>query len=222
MARKERDFQIEIRQSLRTLAGEKHYFKIPDAGFTNPYDAFLVYGGKFYALEYKISKSTTSIPLVQFFKNQPHELENLKRVRRCGQKAYIMINIWEPRKRNEILVLDPAQYDWLVASIAPKKSIKIDDPLLRRECLFIEKKDGVYDLNPMIVGESSKPYIEISEEEAEELVKFGAISTITRKQHEESSKCEPDPECARESLGFKQSPSKKPKEFGYPKSKSLN
>ncbi len=150
MARTEKTFQAEIRQSLRTLAGEKHYFKIPDVGFTNPYDAFLVYGGRFYALEYKISKSTTSIPLVNLFKGREHELENLKRVRNCGQKAFILINVWEAHKRNEILVLDPAQYEWLVSSVAPKKSIKIDDPLLRRECLFIEKKDGVYDLNPIV------------------------------------------------------------------------
>jgi len=149
MARTERTFQTEFRQSLRTLPGVKFYHKIVDAGFTNPFDAVLCYNKAFLGLEYKISKSLTSIPLVNLFSNRAHELQALKRVKQAGGKEWILINIWNPHKWNYILAMDTEQYDYLVDAITPKKSIKINDPLLSN-IIRIDKKDGVYDLTSLI------------------------------------------------------------------------
>ena len=142
----ERVFQSEIRQSLRTLPGPKHYFKIPDSGFICPYDAYLVYCRKFYALEYKISKNTISIPWVNLFSGREHELLELKKAREAGAGALILINIFNPRKWNYVLAMDVAQYEFIKSFISPKKSIKLDDPMLK-EVTWLEKdSEGLWPL----------------------------------------------------------------------------
>jgi len=149
IGRSEKTFQGEFRQSLKSLPGTKFYHKIVDAGFRNPFDAIMNYKGILYGLEYKICKNTISIPLVGMFKGREHELDYLRAVKKSGGQEYILVNIYEPRKRNEILVLDINQYEMLLDHVAPKKSIKLNDPILSK-CLFIQKTSDGYDLNPLI------------------------------------------------------------------------
>jgi len=149
--RSEKTFQTEIYQSLRSLSGTKFYHKIVDSGYTNPFDAVMCYARTFYALEYKISKNTISIPLCQLFYRRSHELSALKQVRQAGGKSWILINVFNPHKWNYVLAMDPTQYEFIVAYIAPKKSIRLDDPMIKREILHLEKSDGVWNLKPLII-----------------------------------------------------------------------
>lgn len=154
MARNEATFVTEFRRSLRTLEGDKFYHKIVDAGFQNPFDSFMVYKGEFYALEMKISKNRVSIPLVDLFRNRQHELDALHRAEDANGTSYILINIFHPHENNFVYFMSVAQYDYLVSSVAPKKSIKLNDPMLNRIGKLKKIKHGlemVWDLNPLIL-----------------------------------------------------------------------
>lgn len=148
--RNERIFCTELHRSARTIR-PAFWWKIPDAGFRNHFDIVCCCKRKFYAIEAKISKNKTSIPLVDLFRNRQHEIAALKQVQGAGGKAWILINVFNPHKWNYVLAMDPPQYEWLVASVAPKKSIKLDDPIIKREILHLEKSDGAWDLKPLII-----------------------------------------------------------------------
>lgn len=147
--RNERIFCTELHRSARTIS-PVFWHKIVDSGYRNPFDIVCCCKCKFYAIEAKISKNKVSIPLVDLFRNRSHELSALKQVRSAGGKSWILINVFNPHKWNYVLAMDPVQYDWLVASIAPKKSIKLNDPVLQ-DVLRIEKENGVWQLNKLII-----------------------------------------------------------------------
>lgn len=130
MPRKEKDFQAEIRQSLRSLPNVKFYHKIPDAGFQNPFDASMTYDGISYGMEYKISKNSISIPLYELFKGREHEIRELRRVKAAGGRGMVLVNVFVARIVNIAYVFDIDHYLYLCKRILPKKSIKLDNPIL--------------------------------------------------------------------------------------------
>jgi len=150
MPRTERTFCSELKRSSSTIQ-PCLWWKIPDAGFRNYFDIVCCAKRQFIAIEAKISKSKTSIPLIELFRNREHELQALKKVRASGGKTWILINIFNPHKWNYILAMDIAQYELLVSYISPKKSIKLDDHMLTSEILHIYKnKEGLWDLTKLI------------------------------------------------------------------------
>jgi len=148
--RNEKNFCTELYRSARTIR-PVFWHKIVDSGYRNPFDIVCCCKRNFYAIEAKISKNKISIPLVDLFRDRQHEIAALKQVRQAGGKAWILINVFNPHKWNYVLAMDPTQYEWLVASVAPKKSIKLDDPIIKREILHLEKSDGVWNLKPLII-----------------------------------------------------------------------
>ena len=153
MARQEKDFQAEIHRSLRSLPNTKFYHKIVDNGFTNPFDAVMTYDAVSYAMEYKISKGHVSIPLYELFKGREHEIRELLRVKRSGGRSYVLVNVFVARIVNVAYVFEIDHYLYLCRRILPKKSIKLNDPILS---LFpqlekIKTDTGpIWDLNPII------------------------------------------------------------------------
>jgi penicillin-binding protein-related factor A (putative recombinase) len=150
MARTERTFCTELKRSTPTIQ-PCFWWKIPDAGFRNYFDIVCCAKRQFIAIEAKISKSKTSIPLMELFKNREHELLALKKVRESGGQAWILINIFNPHKWNYVLAMDIAQYLLLVEYAKPKKSIKLNDPMITNEILHIYKNDErLWDLTKLI------------------------------------------------------------------------
>lgn len=139
---------------MRSLPDEKFYFNIRDDGFQNPFDAMMLYHGKFYALEYKISKNSTSIPLFELFRNREHELRYLECVERCGGVSYILVNVFIARKINTVYCFRPSEYKSLCSRVHPRKSVKLTDPILDH-FIRMEKIDGghekIWNLNQLIV-----------------------------------------------------------------------
>jgi len=153
--RNEKVFQSEIRSALRTLSGVKFYFKVPDLGAQNPFDAILVYNSMTIALEYKISKNTISIPLWQLFSGRDHEISALRRVKLAGGYGYILLNIFDAHKINTVYIIDVDDYVALMNEILPAKSIKLSDNRLKKFTQMVKVKnnyDRIWDLN-QIIGE---------------------------------------------------------------------
>lgn len=153
MARQEKTFQTEFYQSLRSLEGTKFYHNIRDDGFQNPFDAVLTYKGISYGLEYKISKNHVSIPLTGLFRERAHEIRELRRIKLSGGRGYILINVFVPHKLNTVYILDVDHFISLCDRVAPKKSVKLNDPILN---LFPQMKrlstdtGKIWDLNSII------------------------------------------------------------------------
>lgn len=90
---KESNFANEIKKSCQQF--KCFYYKIPDAyGMARfsppkPFDAFVVYDGKYFAFEYKMMKSQTAFP---FNKVRPHQISNLLEVKKAGGYSFIIIN----------------------------------------------------------------------------------------------------------------------------------
>jgi len=90
---KESIFANEIKKACSTF--DCFYYKIPDAyGMARfsppkPFDAFVVYKGKYYAFEYKMVKSQTAFA---FSRVRPHQIDNLMKVWKNGGEAFIVIN----------------------------------------------------------------------------------------------------------------------------------
>lgn len=130
MARQEKTFQAEFRQSLKSLPGVKFYHKIVDNGYQNPFDAVMTYEGISYGLEYKISKNKVSIPLQELFKGREHEIMELRRVKAGGGVGIVLINVFVPHKLNTVYLMDIDQFLSLCRMAHPKKSIKLNHPAL--------------------------------------------------------------------------------------------
>lgn len=143
MARKEKDFQAEFRQSLRTLKDPCWYHKIVDAGFKNPFDAVLTYGNS-YGLEYKITKNKASIALKTLFKGREHQPIELMRMKKAGGIGYMIINVFEPRKRNFIIVLKIEEYYGLIDK--GYSTIKFLDPIIK-PYIYEKNSEGLWPLN---------------------------------------------------------------------------
>ena len=139
--RKEKDFQKEIFQSLRTLPGPKFYWKLRDDGLIQPFDAILLYAQTFTAIEYKIAKAKRSLNLASLFKGREHQLHSLKRVREAGGKALILINAFIPRELNVCFYLDPAYYDFL----EPEKTMTLRRAL--EVIPYVGEENGDWPLN---------------------------------------------------------------------------
>lgn len=150
MPRNERNFCSELHRSAITIK-PVFWWKIPDAGFRNWFDIVCCANKKFIAIEAKISKSKTSIPLVNLFSKREHELTALKRVEAAGGTSWVLINVFNPHKWNYVLAMSVDTYEYIVKAVEPKKSIKLDGHLLKDECIRIEKNsEGFWDLTPLV------------------------------------------------------------------------
>jgi len=97
---KEADFSLEIKHSLESQFKDVHYKKIPDQPFNpssfvrfNPdksYDSYVVIGGCFSALEYKLHKSKNAFPLKDVSLIQRASLMD---VVDAGGNAYVVIGV---------------------------------------------------------------------------------------------------------------------------------
>jgi len=115
----ERDFQYECQQAFKLF--NCSYHKIPDAPpvfakpcpkcnykikpiyrFTppKPYDAYVIYQGVHFSLEYKIHKATTAFP---FNKLEKHQEIGLLKDQEEGARSFLLINIRTPGKGGGML-----------------------------------------------------------------------------------------------------------------------
>jgi len=158
MGKKEKDFQVEFKRSfdhyLWTEEKDGLYYKIPDVGFTNPFDCFIVCNKKFMALELKLCKAKATFNFKTFFRNREHELYALRKVTLCGFSGYVLINHFIPRKENTVYALK-----WKVAQAIydEQGSIKLED--LKKCSIRIPKIIGrygkVWDLSPILNNKQS-------------------------------------------------------------------
>lgn len=96
----EKDFQAEWGSSIRRLMKDVHYYKIPDPmaedfkdekkkAIKRPYDCYMLFSEKFYAMELKQIKKFEAI---QFTKIETHQVKALKEVQDGGGFAQIVFN----------------------------------------------------------------------------------------------------------------------------------
>lgn len=124
--RSERTFQSEWTYSMRSICIPSFAFKIPDAGFRNPFDCFMIYNSKFYAFELKICKQKTCMNFHTMFYGREHEIKYLEMVQQSGGSSYIIINVFESRVVNKVYALHINDYlKYFVDK--PQVKFEIDD-----------------------------------------------------------------------------------------------
>lgn len=142
--RSEKLFTTEMWRAIKHALLWKVYFyhKYPDLGTSIWFDAWLQMIWKRYiAMEYKLNRHEKNLELNKFFYWREHELTALSRQVNMHNEAYIIVNCYFPRKHNYCLIFTVEQYYWLLKKISPKKSIKLDDPLLMRYSTRMDQYD---------------------------------------------------------------------------------
>jgi len=159
--RSEAQFTTEMWRSIKHALIWQVFFyhKYPDLWTSIGFDAWLqLVWWRYIAMEYKINKNEKNLELNKFFYNREHELAALSKQVNLGNEAYIVVNCYYPRTHNYCLVFTIEQYYGLLKKIYPKKSIKLDDPILLKHCKFVDrhdawrwwKNDGVWNISLFI------------------------------------------------------------------------
>ncbi len=103
MPRQEKDFQTEIKHAFdfwcRNRKKGGFYFKIPDLGYTNPFDCIMIANGKALGVELKINKAKNTFNFPQFFKGREHQKGYLQSVERGGGEGWFIINHFNLKPR---------------------------------------------------------------------------------------------------------------------------
>jgi penicillin-binding protein-related factor A (putative recombinase) len=124
----EKDFASEIKTSIEKQLQPSHYHKIPDQIY-NPnarfnvekkYDAYVLWQGRFTALEYKIHKTSNAW---SFDSVRPIQKMSLLEVKRAGGKAYIVLNVRFDNIR-KCYFIPIEEFNFLVQNLT-RKSIPI-------------------------------------------------------------------------------------------------
>jgi len=144
MAKLESGFSAEIRKDLRNLYGEDIFeYLVPDMRRTGkkPFDFFLLYNGKFCAIECKFSKGRS----FNFYNDiQPHQPGFLARIRKVKCNAFFLLGF---HKYMTALLFREDDLDYL-SNLSTKGSLKYE-AFLHEGKYFVEaiiprrKIDGV-------------------------------------------------------------------------------
>lgn len=108
----ERDFGLEFRHSViawaRANGSPCFIWKSPDLGNQNPWDYFVcVRGGKFTAIELKVSRNKSVINFNSLFSNRHHQLEGLGRIGVCEGNPWVVILRFHGRGTKRVIAMRP-------------------------------------------------------------------------------------------------------------------
>lgn len=156
MPRTEKIFQTEIHRAFNHLCACKKipgvFWKYPDLGFRTPFDCHMITPGRFVACELKIVKSKNIFNFKTMFRSRLHQIKNLRQIKACFFRAYLILNHFTGRGHNEVYALDidTANRFWNIGNV------NLDT--IKRHAIVLSKirneirNETIFDLEPLLNG----------------------------------------------------------------------